>query len=66
MVKRSASIQCAENTLMLSISRDDFNNIIMSLMQDNLDSKIKLIVNIHLFDVLFLFKDLSNFNLLLY
>lgn len=39
---------------MLSISRDDFNNIIMSLMQDNLDSKIKLIVNIHLFDVLFL------------
>ena len=57
--KRAATIVCCESSIMLGITRDDFNNIIMSLMQENLDFKIKLIVNIHIFDVRFLFKILK-------
>lgn len=62
--KRAATIECCENSIMLGITRDDFNNIIMSLMQENLDFKIKLIVNIHIFDVFILVLKVSNFNLL--
>ena len=36
---------------MLAIHKDDFNNILMGLMQESLDIKIKLLVNIHIFDV---------------
>ena len=48
---RSATIEVSESSVMLSINKGDFQTIIMDIIQEELDSKIKLLSTIHLFDV---------------
>jgi CRP-like cAMP-binding protein len=39
--KRSATIETCEETTLLSISRDYFNNILLNMLQKELEVKIK-------------------------
>ncbi|KRX10115.1 Cyclic nucleotide-binding protein [Pseudocohnilembus persalinus] len=48
--KRAATIQCSDDCYMLRITKDLFQNVLMGLMQDELDIKIKLLTSINLFD----------------
>lgn len=41
--KRSASIQCAEETEMLTMSRDKFQEILLLVMNTDMDMKIRLL-----------------------
>ncbi|KAL4495665.1 hypothetical protein ABPG72_014134 [Tetrahymena utriculariae] len=48
---RAATIQMIEESYLMSISKSDFQLVLMHLMQAELDNKIKLLSTIHLFDV---------------
>ncbi|KAL4446919.1 hypothetical protein ABPG74_014891 [Tetrahymena malaccensis] len=49
--KRAATIQMIEESYLMSISKNDFQLVLMHLMQAELDNKIKLLSTIHLFDM---------------
>ncbi|EAS00604.2 cyclic nucleotide-binding domain protein (macronuclear) [Tetrahymena thermophila SB210] len=49
--KRAATIQMIEESYLMSISKSDFQLVLMNLMQAELDNKIKLLSTIHLFDM---------------
>lgn len=48
--RRAATIQSGEYCDLLCINKDDFNNVMMGLMQDELDLKIRNIYDIHIFN----------------
>lgn len=48
--KRAATIVASDNCEMLRISKDLFSTVLMNLMQDELDAKIKLLATLNLFD----------------
>lgn len=47
---RKASIQASETCHMLGISRENFKNILMVLMQDELEQKIKMLKSLRMFN----------------